>query len=462
MDDWTDPFDMNPDTARVLQNVNLDRDMWSKRSGSFVFNTTSISGAPAISCLFDWYYNNTQYVLACTSTSLYNFNFTTNVFNTVSACFTASRTPDATALDNYALFVNGSDTLYYDGTSVSKATTMPQGYYNEIFMNFHFVARTTSEPATMWYSDDGLPLSFSASDDYIYVGKNADAITGLVRWWDQLIVGKRKSMWRLAGYGRHSWDLQCISPNIGCLSNKSMIATPNATYWAAHDGIYRYDGATVVKVSNLGPGVGAVEAMWRSMNPSRISAIRGYYHAARNQCIWAISYGATQATHNREIVFQENKAAWSYYTGQAISSYVELPFFRESWQPRFLYGDYDGQAYIADKGNTDTGTTISFSIETAHLDLNGDPEKKTYPEIAYLRTSGTSGAKASISQKTDFAASYTALTSDSKSSNNPESIKTRIGKANYGKFHQFKFDNNDSKSFAISGFTIGYREGETE
>lgn len=106
------------------------------------------------------------------------------------------------------------------------------------------------------------------TDDYIDIddGKDADSITAIVPFGDQLIVFKRDSVYAVYGYSSESFSIVNISNTVGAVSHSAVLATPAGLFFFDHHvGLNVYNGRSVQWV---------FEQIWPAMRDGSIPKTR--------------------------------------------------------------------------------------------------------------------------------------------------------------------------------------------
>lgn len=117
-------------------------------------------------------------------------------------------------------------------------------------------------PNRLRYSANGFPTCFSGSDSgYTDSSGDNSKILRVVRFYNELVIFKRNSVWMLEGYTPATFGLTRITDEIGAISGKAVCVTEAGTpimhgdeplsvlIWADSDGVYMLDGRKPHKVS---------------------------------------------------------------------------------------------------------------------------------------------------------------------------------------------------------------------
>lgn len=111
--------------------------------------------------------------------------------------FDASATLGFTEYLNVLYFGNGVDPFAtFDGTRILFYKDLPRGNIYEVYKDRLFVAGTIREPLSGYYSNPAAPTTFGGASVFQPVG--TDRINGLITYYDNLIVLKKDSLWKLS------------------------------------------------------------------------------------------------------------------------------------------------------------------------------------------------------------------------------------------------------------------------
>lgn len=87
-------------------------------------------------------------------------------------------------------------------------------------------------------------IAFGGADD------GEDVVCMMGAYQDAYIVGKRKSLWGLYGFGRTDFQVRELSREVGCIEQRSVKEKNNCLYWMSLRGIEKYCGASIVRISD--------------------------------------------------------------------------------------------------------------------------------------------------------------------------------------------------------------------
>jgi hypothetical protein len=153
------------------------------------------------------------------------------------------------------VIVNGTDKLYWDGSS-STLTSIPTIPANpnmiESFGGRVFVGSTTSEEVHFCAIGDVLDWTTALNSGSIKVMTNAnEKVTAMKTYAGHLVIFTRNSIHELYGYSPTQFRLIPATTDIGCVNPDCVIEMKGVLYFLADDGIYAYTGGTVPKKISL-------------------------------------------------------------------------------------------------------------------------------------------------------------------------------------------------------------------
>lgn len=229
-----------------------------------------------------------------------------------------------------------------------------------------------------WLSVDG---SEDASGGYVEVGDgSADPIIGLTALSNQLIIWKRYSVWRLFGDRPSTFTLERVDSESDLMSNAGVITKYDAPYLLMPNGIYTYNGVSVVPVDN---GVQQLRKFFE-MNPDVSNSRCAFWN---NRFYFSCKLHAGESTYDDTvIVFDVARNSYMLRDGFQVAdiSSVGSDIFMingERYVYRFEYGDtYDDQPIQAywQTQPMDFGKKMNkHQVMAMYMQLMGDGLKLT-------------------------------------------------------------------------------------
>jgi hypothetical protein len=206
-------------------------------------------GTGIIFSLYNYIKNDgTQHFIRNLGTILQKYNSVSGNFEDIRTGFTANKRFGYTEYDNNLYLGNGVENYFrYDGTTFTEYASFPKGNILTIFEDRVFIAGNPSNPSTIYYSNTGDPINFLAAN-IIKIPKT-DKITGMIKYYDSLVVFKENSVWKITYiWNGSAWipSVQTLSENYGCIS-------PKAYCWVEND-IWFFTGKEVRRIGYLSSG----------------------------------------------------------------------------------------------------------------------------------------------------------------------------------------------------------------
>lgn len=201
----------------------------------------------------------------------------------------------------------------------------------------------------------------------MFVGKDeGDFITSFVRFGDWKIVGKRRSIWGLAGHGADSWRLQYLFP-VGCVAHGTMQNCGVALCWTDGRRVYAFDGSALH--ADFGKPVEKIiaeadDAEWDRM------------HALYWDGLYMLWY-----KHDRLVVYDFRSRSWFgpwegvYASAAVVDRDENIPWLAHSARGSVtrLVGENDFGA-----------REIEWELETKHYDFGMDGYVKRARRISVI------------------------------------------------------------------------------
>lgn len=317
----------------------------------------------------------------------------------------------ATGTTRYLIYSNETERKAWDGSTITDLSNAPS---SKIF--------TTHKGRIYWARDNDIVYSaLNLINDYttgsgggtIDVTRSKGVLTGLYQYSDKVIVFTAYGMHLLYGTDSTTFELVDIEGDVGCISNRSLTACGKRLYFVAYDGIYEYDGSSVIKISEpyYGNGVkGGVTSYINNINFTYKTKIVGGSYG--DIIYFSIPYGSSATENNLLLIFDTNKRIWNIETGGFVN-FVTID--------NVLYGvDSDGTLWDMVNGDDDEGTDITWSFITKPFTANGISNKTSLHSMwitCDLPTGSTLTVSYSTTVDNDDFTSLTSFTADSDEQN---------------------------------------------
>lgn len=284
--------------------VSLDGVNADKKFGYDEVNTTAVSASPNITGLHSLYLSNgTDYELVSTANGDIwrdsSGTITTKILSGLSTSFPL----DYTQFLDTGIWADGGYYLKtWNGSASGTVSAGASAIACEVHLNKLFTADLSG--STVRYSQTGSISVFTGAgtDTFNFEqnnGQNLVALQSFAR--NELIIFKDRSMGKLVGYDKASFNLITIDRSIGCCCKRSVQnfksnSTGGLLIWAAWDGIYSYDGSTPRKVSNY------IQSFWDRINKDYMQNMVSVIDEDNGLYFLSVPYGDNQTTNNYTIV----------------------------------------------------------------------------------------------------------------------------------------------------------------
>ena len=413
---------------QLVQNAVVDTNRISKRLGTD--NVASSLGAFAIlgGSAFEPA-GGTKYQIVCrngsSNSQLYSWTGSGSFSAIGSANLAAGAQMNFVQASNYLFGFNGTDAVDVDAslTVTRNRAGVPLGKFGFWFHNYLFVAGVSANPNRLYWSNLGVPITFTGAD-YIDINANdGDEITGLSFLNDELLVFKKNSIWSISGWSGSTFaattaagqNTQAKALGVGTMSHQSIVNTGREVYYLSFSGgIPHFRALTqTVFAKTIDSGVVSddIEDTMNGVNKTLLSTCAGVYDGVLIR--WALSNGAS-TSNNLVVVFDPRRTfkttlgtlrSWVKWTGVTPSQYWISTI---SGRAKIYFGDATTGGFVFEDGVStyeDNGTAITMDVRTR--DIMFDPARKSKWKYLYIKfasgSAGTLNVNARIDQAADFA-----------------------------------------------------------
>lgn len=265
------------------------------------------------------------------------------------------------------------------GPDTAENNRPPTGIkYLETYLSRMFAADDT----TLYYSKVNLPEAFDPDFTENVSPNDGQKITGLHAAQEILVIFKSNSMYGLYGPDPASWEIRLISPDIGCVANRSIVTIEGITYWWSEQGPVMWDGTGVPRT--IGADLISTTISPDSLNFAQLNLIHAVPDQTRSRVVFCVpEVGQSRCTAI---------LPWNYrlMRWEGIWDPMDLScsmVTRDSnGQPYVYFGNYAGQIFrLWDSDNdgvlattTSSGTFVasgtsisSFTDGAATFDTTG-------------------------------------------------------------------------------------------
>jgi|GEM_PF-2444712 len=293
-----------------------------------------------------------------------------------------------TGTARYAIMMNSSQRMYWDGGVATTALTISDTNlpYTKIFTvhkgrvyavsnnSLHFSALND---LTDWTTIDDAG-SITLSNMYGFA-------SAICAYNDSVIIFSDGSMQELRGSGPANYELIEISKDIGCVNFKSVCEAQGLLFWVDYSGVYVFDGSVPVLISQK------VQKWIDGINDFSLCCM-GYKD---DKIYIGIPYKST--ANNMVLVYNITKGIWDAPQDGNFNRLVNIN--------GLLYGTHSTTGVIWNMESTartgnDNSTAIPWSFETKAYNDNEIEGKKTLRDM-YIVHDGSSTATMAIDYTTN-------------------------------------------------------------
>ena len=260
--------------------------------------------------------------------------------------------------------------------------------YLELYNNQLFMAGFSTALSTAVWSDIGEPESVQPDYEAEFRTNDGDRITGMKAYSSALIVSKQRSFHRITGDDPNNFQLQEISDQYGCLSNRAMVVWEDRLWFLDPKGVVEYNGANIGIVSN------DIEPLFTSMNVAAAIDNATALHVREKNEVW-FAFPIDGATMNNCIAAYDYVAkAWTRYKGVDVSQMFLAQSPTIAITP-FVCGYTGGVGYFGSSLFGDNSQSITCTILTRFQSDRGQTQESQYRQF-YLSVDPIFGATQSI------------------------------------------------------------------
>lgn len=309
-----------------------------------------------------WYCGNAKglYKLSGSWTAVYEYSSSDNNHLWDSAMF----------FDGSKLyFLDGSLQLrQYDGSSLTTLNSAPS---NSAFLTTHANRFYLANRNDNLLSYSGLrdASDWTSTNKYTGTGKimvetpDGEKPTGLTAFANHVLLFKKYTMHKL--FGEDSTNFEMTNPyGVGCISDRSIVATRDSLYWLGPDGFYDYmGGATPTKISD--PIKNYIASINMSYAQHCVSGTDGRF-------VYLSLVTGSATLPNVTLKFDIQTRSWWPV------SFVATAFYLDGQQ--LYFATADGKIMKVG-GATDNGAAINWSYETKPFSEGDETVRKAIHKL---------------------------------------------------------------------------------
>jgi len=256
-------------------------------------------------------------------------------------------------------------------------------------MNEGQVECSAYEYDNSWSGADGEIFNFGYKD--------GDPITGLVSYFDNLIVFKHNSIWFLSGDNAQNWFEKKNQKSVGCVAPKSIVSTPyGILFYGSDNQIYLFNMESLIPVSyNIQPVLDLVPTSMRDK-------AAGIYYDHYYRLATAKSGSGYNDIELLLDTYQlsQQKTTWWFNDGRNINAYIK--YDGQGDNNTLYYCDSNaGYMRAIDSGITDYSNSITMEYQTKYFNFGSVHLQKSYDRFLVNVTEGVGDYNISFIKNVD-------------------------------------------------------------
>ena len=433
---------LSPGKFQVADNVLISDNKIKKVTGSTAINSVAVAAFPfnGLSS-FEKISTGDKWLVAtvngASTASVYQS--TGGNFTKISAANTFTNNARVyTAVANDLIFgFNKHEEFDWDGTTFTKNRSgIPLGNFAQWFHNYLFVASTSANPNRLFFSNLGVPTTFTGSD-YVDINPgDSDSCMGLGMLQDELFFFKKNTIWSITGWSGTTFAATTIAAQntnvrlfgYGCIAPGSILSVGNDIYFLSF-----LSGTPQIRslkktqfAATLGGGIISydITGTMATINKSYMSNTVGVFDG--RYCYWAITTGSS-TTNNKIIVLD----TWGIRKLKGVTVYpwttmstknaafmtistlsgAAITYYATTSSTSGLVYKFDSSVY------TDEGTNITMTATPRSFML--DPSRKTKWKYLYIKYDTGVNSSLNVKSRVDLSADYTLQEAVSLSGTSP-------------------------------------------
>lgn len=178
--------------------------------------------------------NGTSYFIRALATKLQVYSFQDRAWYDIagSPTFTSDAQFGYQVYNDDLYLGNGVESLFkWNGTTFTEYASAPKGNILQVYEDRLFIAGVTAEPLTSYYSNAGIPTTFTPTDLIKPLG--TDRINGLINYYGTLLIFKQNSIWKVTFV--FSQDVSLFIPKYELQSQNYGACSIRAVTWVEND-----------------------------------------------------------------------------------------------------------------------------------------------------------------------------------------------------------------------------------
>lgn len=332
----------------------------TKRKGFSVH--TSGTGATPVCGLYEYVQaDGDQFLVAAKNDDVYNItagNWSTSILN---AAGLNGAHVNFTTFNDLLIIVSVNLTTSKWTGSGSAADLLGTPPSNVKYIDTHkrrvFMANSSAGASRLHFSALDDPEDWTTTNDagFIDIGLgDGDVITGIKSIGTVLLIFKNRSTWALYGSSPSTYSVRKLSPSVGCVAPKSIVACDKFAIFLSGDGVYSANSDGVALVSyNIKPTIEAIA------NATKALACAGKYKTQYWLAVDTNADGLNDEVYYLDYVL----GVWGRYTNKD-----ESVFYQKQDGTLLSGGSDEDEIRTHDTTDNDDGVAITMTWDTKDFD----------------------------------------------------------------------------------------------
>ncbi len=336
----------------------------TKRKGYTLTITANAGGSTKVTGLYEYVQEDgDSFLIGSSVDDVYNITAPGTWTSILNAGALNAANVNFTTFDDLLIIVSENLTTSKwtgSGSAASLGGTPPSNVrYVETHKRRVFMASSSAGRSRLHYSAQDNPEDWTTVDDAgsadIGIG-DGDVITGIKSVGSCLLIFKKRSTWAMFGTSPANFSYRKISPSVGCVAPKSIVACDKFVIFLSSDGVYAANGDGVTLLSyNIRPTIDGVA------NATKAIACAG---KIRNQYWLAVDTNSDGV--NDEVWYLDFVlGCWGRYTNKK-----ENVFFQKQDGSLISGGADTDVIRTHDVTELDNATAITMTWDTKDFDLD--------------------------------------------------------------------------------------------
>lgn len=303
---------------------------------------------------------------------------------------------------NFAFMVNGTEaTAVWDGNTAGSFSTggnasgAPTGKYIENYRSRMWIAGNSTYPSRLYYSS--VPSAVAtpvitwstdvATGQWIDISpSDGENITALHRSKSALLVFKQNHIYKVYSITQTDPDPRY---DVGTYSQESVVETKSGMYFHHSSGFYQYNMYGIVQEISR-----PIIDLIRAIPTSAYTSVAGWLDPDGDHINWSVGTVTALGVTITNCVVRYTISTQVWTTRSYPTPFLCSAFYDDGTTKYNIVGDNAGKTYQFNKGVTDNGTAISYSL--AHRWDNIDGLLSTRKTIMTAMFSHDGGAGTNI------------------------------------------------------------------